>query len=115
MVDGPFGGMVDGGPILVPGTRLAKGRLWDEHLRHLGYPPKFYRVQDAISGNNSPFLYHFRVVLVENHKNICFFSKSNIKKKKNPARKPTNSRPEWGCTPDGRFFKIRELANQKLV
>ena len=29
--------------------RLVMGRLWDEHLRHLGYPPKFYGVQDAIS------------------------------------------------------------------
>ena len=25
-------------------------RLWDDHLRHLGYPPKFYGVQDAILG-----------------------------------------------------------------
>ena len=35
--------------------RLVMGRLWDEHSRHLGHPPKFYGVQDAISGNNSTF------------------------------------------------------------
>ena len=31
------------------------GRLWDDHFRDLGYPPKFYRVQDAgfISGSLS--------------------------------------------------------------
>ena len=23
------------------------GRLWDDHFRDLGYPPRFYRVQDA--------------------------------------------------------------------
>ena len=23
------------------------GRLWDDHFGHLGYQPKFYRVQDA--------------------------------------------------------------------
>ena len=34
---------------------LGTGRLWDDHLRHLGYPPKFYRVQDASSGNDSTF------------------------------------------------------------
>ena len=29
-----------------------------------------------------------------------FWSKSDSRtKKKAPARKPTNSRPEWGCTP----------------
>ena len=46
-----------------------------------------------------------------------FFDKSDIhktKKRKAPARKPANSRPESGSTPDGRFFKIRELANSKL-
>ena len=36
------------------------GRLWDNHFRQLGHPPKFYRVQDASSGNNSPFWYHVR-------------------------------------------------------
>ena len=29
------------------GTRSVMGRLWDDHFRDLGYPPKFYRVQDA--------------------------------------------------------------------
>ena len=33
--------------------RLVTGRLWDEHSMHLGYPPKFYGVQDAISDKNS--------------------------------------------------------------
>ena len=28
-------------------TRLVTGRLWDDHFRDLGHPPKSYRVQDA--------------------------------------------------------------------
>ena len=28
-------------------TRSVMGRLWDDHFRDLGHPPKFYRVQDA--------------------------------------------------------------------
>ena len=47
---------------------MANGRLWDDHFRHLGHPPKFYRVQDASSGNNSPFWYHFRIILLKTPK-----------------------------------------------
>ena len=46
--------------------------------------------------------------------NTCFKAKVTLKKKA-PARKPANSRPVWGCTPDGPFFKIWELANSKLL
>ena len=28
-------------------TKSVMGRLWDDHFRDLGYPPKFYRGQDA--------------------------------------------------------------------
>ena len=28
-------------------TRSVMGRLWDDHFRDLGYPPKFYMGQDA--------------------------------------------------------------------
>ena len=45
MVDGAFGFR----------TKSVMGRLWDEHLRHLGYPPQLYGVQDTISGKNSRF------------------------------------------------------------
>ena len=97
-------------------SRMATGRLWDEHLRHLGYPPKFYRVQDAISGDNFRFRCHARVMFIKNHQNLCFGPKVTFKNKnkKAPARKPANSRPEWGCTTDGRLFKVGELANSKL-
>ena len=49
---------------------MANGRLWDDHFRHLGHPPKFYRVQDASSGNNSPFWYYFRFNLMKDHSKI---------------------------------------------
>ena len=29
-------------------TRLAMGRLWDDHFRDLGYPPKFYEGQNEL-------------------------------------------------------------------
>ena len=62
------------------------GRLWDEHSRHLGHPPKFYRVQDAISSNNSGFWYHFRVILIKDHQNTCLGAKVTFnKQKKNMA------------------------------
>ena len=71
-------------------TKSVMGRLWDDHFRHLGHPPKFYRVQDASSGNNYPFWYHFRVILMKNHWKITkyhVFSKKWLsKKKKAPAR-----------------------------
>ena len=71
-------------------TESVMGRLWDDHFRQLGHPPKFYRVQDASSGNNSPFWYHFRVNLMKNHwkitKNHVFSKKWLSKKKKAPAR-----------------------------
>jgi len=46
-------------------TRSVMGRLWDDHFRHLGHPPKCYR--DASSGNTSLFWYHFNVILTNSH------------------------------------------------
>ena len=36
-------------------TKSVIGRLWDDHFRHLGHPPKIIRVQDAgfIHGSSS--------------------------------------------------------------
>ena len=80
--------------------------LWDDHLRHLGYPPRFHRVQDAISCNNSWAWCHFGVILNTNHQHTCFRAKVTFKKKnKAPARKPANSRPEWGSTPRWSLFQ----------
>ena len=73
-------------------TKSVMGRLWDDHFRHLGHPPKFYRVQDASSGNNSPFWYNFRVILMKNHSkiiNLHVFSKKWLSEKK--------KRPLPGC------------------
>ena len=77
---------------------MANGRLWDDHFRHLGHPPKFYRVQDASSGNNSHFGHHFMVILMKNQSFACFFPKSDFQKKKGPCQDAGHSRPEWGCT-----------------
>ena len=66
-------------------TKSVVGQLWDNHFRQLGHPPKFYRVQDASSGNNSPFWNHFNVILMNNHPKITqyhVFSKKWLKKKK---------------------------------
>ena len=66
-------------------TKSVMGRLWDDHFRQLGHPPKFYRVQDASSSNNSLFWYHFRVILITNHSKITkyhVFSKKWLSKQK---------------------------------
>ena len=61
------------------------GRLWDDHFRQLGHPPKFCRVQDASSGNHSPFWYHFRFILMKKSLNkslnIMFFPKNDFRNK----------------------------------
>ena len=31
----------------INGWGLAMGRLWDDHFRDLGYPPRFYKGQDG--------------------------------------------------------------------
>ena len=40
------------------------------------------------------------------HQSACFLPKAILKQKS--ARKPANSRPDWGCTPDSRFLKSFE-------
>ena len=54
-----------GAGVTPPPHFLGGGGSSPFHLRHLGYPPKFYRVQDAISANNSRFGYHFKIMLNE--------------------------------------------------
>ena len=49
------------------GTKPVLGRLWDEPFRHLGHPPKFYRVQDAGFINGSSSWWQINVIL-----KICF-------------------------------------------
>ena len=90
-------------------VRLATGRCWDGHS---GYTPRLYSVQDAISGNNSTFWYHFRVIWIQNHQTSCVRGKHGINTKPN-GRKPANSRPCWGCTPDSRFLKSLGTGNSK--
>ena len=65
-------------------NKIGHGTTLGHHLRHLGHPPKFYRVQDASSGNNSPFQYHLRIILMKNHWEITkshVFPKSDFKNK----------------------------------
>ena len=112
---------------------------WDDFgttiffLRHLGYPPKNYRVQDAISGNNSRFWYHFRIILIRNHQNTCFRPKvtfkNNNKKKpcqeackqssgvgKHPKMVPFSKFGNWQIQNsfNGNQSKINEFHNPKI-
>ena len=47
-------------------TRSVMGRLWDDHFRDLGHPPKFYRVQDACFICGSSILWQLIVILMQN-------------------------------------------------
>ena len=51
-------------------TRSVMGRLWDDHFRDLGHPPKFYRVQDACFIGGSSIWWQIIVILEKNHWNI---------------------------------------------
>ena len=48
-------------------TKSVMGRLWDDHFRHLGHPPKFYRFQDAGFIDGSSIWWQFRLILKTNH------------------------------------------------
>ena len=69
-------------------TRSVMGRLWDDHFRHLGHPPKFYRVQDAGFIDNSSSWWEILIISKKNHwkisKNHVFSLKLHETKKKQP-------------------------------
>ena len=47
---------------------------------------------------------------------MCLGAKVTFKKKKKaPARKPANSRPEWGSTPDLAFSKLGNWQIQHFI
>ena len=48
-------------------TKSVMGRLWDDHFRHLGHPPKCFSVQDAGFIDNSSSWYQIMVILMRNH------------------------------------------------
>jgi hypothetical protein len=92
------------------------GRLWDDHFRHLGHPPKFCRVQDASSGNNSPFWYHVRVKLIKNHATIIkchvFSNKLLSKKKKGPCQDACKQSSGMGMHQNP-HFQLKPVKNWK--
>ena len=59
-------------------------------------------------------IFNFRVILNKNQQNTCFRAKVTFKKKKAPARMLVTVVRSGEAPPDGRFFKIRELAISKL-
>ena len=68
-------------------TKMDTGRLWDDHFGHLGYQPKFYRVQGAIFTNSLNYGNHFWPIFPKHIKKRVFSKKSPPKKKKKaPAR-----------------------------
>ena len=69
------------------------GRLWDDHFGHLGYQPKFYRVQDAIFTNSLNYGNHFWPIFQKNIKNVLFW-KSHLQKKKGPCQERTKPNSE---------------------
>ena len=94
-------------------ARSVMGRLWDEHFRDLGHPPKFYRVQDTGFMSGSSIWWQIIVILHKNHWKIpkhMFVRQSDLnKKKKNQNGKEAGHKsPEWGYTKT-------QIFNQKLI
>ena len=104
MVDGAFGD-----------DFFEQNRSWDD-FGHLGHPPKFCRVQDASSGNNSSFWYHVGIILMTNHAQIIkyhAFSKTNdINKKKGPCQECTTQKSGVGTHPNP-YFQFKPITNWK--
>ena len=75
-------------------TRSVMGRLWDDHFRDLGYPPKFYKGQDACSDSGSSSQWQIRSTLTKNDLKIiknhmCFIKKCCFPEKQMiPGRGP---------------------------
>ena len=65
-------------------TKLVMGWLWDDQFRHLGHPPKFYRVQGAIFIENSSSWWHISLILMKYHWRI---TKYNVCSPKQPKKK----------------------------
>ena len=97
-------------------TKSVMGRLWDDHFRDLGYPPKLYRVQDAGFIGGSSILWQILVIIMKNRwetskHTMCFF-KSDITNK---------NRKRQGCWPQksgvgmhqNHNFQAKPMKNQK--
>ena len=75
-------------------TKSVMGRLWDDHFRDLGHPPKFYRVQDAGFIGGSSIWWQILVILMKNHwkdQKSCFFVKVTLTEKKRQGSWPQKS------------------------
>ena len=71
-------------------TNSVMGRLWDDHFRHLGHPPKCYRVQDLvllISPRVDDILGSFWWKIIKQITNNHVFQQKWYKQKKPPAGK----------------------------
>jgi hypothetical protein len=82
-------------------TKSVMGRLWDDHFRDLGHPPKFYRVEGAGFIDGSSSWWQFIVICMENHwkiiTNHVFSPKWHLTTNKK-GRDAGHRSPEWGCT-----------------
>ena len=87
------------------------GRLWDDHFRDLGHPPKFYRVQDACFIGGSSIWWHIIVSFRKNQWKIMNF---NVFSPKWHSTKKKSSRQ--GCWPQkcelGMPQKLEKLNRQ---
>ena len=82
-------------------TKPVMGRLWDDLFRDLGYPPKFYRVQDAGFIGGSSIWWQIIIILKKNLwqiiRNYGFLKNDIITTKKN-GRQAGHRSPDWGRT-----------------
>ena len=99
------------------------GRLWDDHFRDLGHPPKFYRVQDAGFIGGSSIWWKIILIAKKNHwkiiTNHVFKQEWHSTKKKPPAGKLATEvragdapKPTFSTT---NYEKLKKSGNQPPV
>ena len=98
-------------------TRSVMGRLWDDHFRDLGHPPKFYRVKDAGFIGGSSIWWQIILIFDKKHENkqhkLCIFAKVTInKKKKSPRQGSWPQKSELGMHQNP-HFQWKPMKNQK--
>ena len=102
-------------------TRSVMGRLWDDHFRDLGHPPKFSRVLDAGFIGGFPIWWQIIIIFEQNHWKIIkkhVFLQKWHKKKKTAGKLATEVRA--GDAPKPKFSmetdeKSKKSGNQPPV
>ena len=96
-------------------VHTATGRLWEDHLGHLGYQSKSHWVQDTILTQNSDSITKFAAMVFKKTAKIMFLWRSYVSSKKtNRRRQCSGTRPSMSTHPNP-IFKLNPITNQQYL